>query len=75
MEELYAVLSKTLKELRVYIDQVIPYAKGALVSRIHEQGQIVSEEYEEAGVHIKAYVPAALAPGDEKRDAFSDLRR
>ena len=65
MEELYAVLSKTLKELRVYIDQVIPYAKGALVSRIHEQGQIVSEEYEEAGVHIKAYVPAALAPGDE----------
>ncbi len=57
LDALFTCLSDTLRQLRVYVDRVIPYSDGKLVNIIHEHGQILSEEYEEDGVHIKAYVP------------------
>jgi GTP-binding protein HflX len=45
----------------VRVDTVIPYKDAALVAEIRKTGQLLSEEYEEDGVHVKAYVPRALA--------------
>ena len=61
IEDLYDAIDKILKESRTYIDTVIPYKEAALAAEIRKAGQLLSEEYEEDGIHIKAYIPRSLA--------------
>ena len=61
LDEFYSELARILRESRVYVDTVIPYKNTAVVAEVRKTGQLLSEEYEEDGVHIKAYVPRALA--------------
>ena len=62
--DFYEELARMLRETRVSIDTVIPYKDTAIAAEIRKAGQLISEEYEEDGIHLKAYVPRALA---EKR--------
>ena len=59
--DFYEELARMLRETRVSIDTVIPYRDTAVVAEIRKAGQLISEEYEEDGIHVKAYVPRALA--------------
>lgn len=43
------------------VDVVIPYERGDLVARVHEQGRLTQAEHGEGGTRIRARVPAALA--------------
>jgi len=43
------------------VDVVIPYRRGDLVARVHEQGRVQHTEHSEGGTRIRARVPAALA--------------
>ncbi len=61
LDEFYDELARILRNSRVSIDTVIPYRNTALVAEIRKAGQLLSEEYEEDGIHVKAYVPRALA--------------
>ena len=61
MDSFFDEVAKILRNSRVSVDAVIPYKDAALVAEIRKTGQLLSEEYEEEGVHIKAYVPRALA--------------
>lgn len=61
LDEFYAELSRLLRESRVLVDTVIPYRDTALVAEIRKTGQLLSESYEEDGIHIKAYVPRSIA--------------
>lgn len=61
LDEFYSELARILRESRVSIDAVIPYKNTAVVAEIRKAGQLLSEEYEEDGIHIRAYVPRALA--------------
>lgn len=60
LEDLYEAVAEILRENRVYIDKVIPYRDAAAVARIRSAGQLLSEEYEENGIHVRAYVPRSL---------------
>ena len=60
IDTLYSEIGKILRESREYVDAVIPYKDVAIVSEIRKLGQLLSEEYEEDGVHIRAYVPGAM---------------
>jgi GTP-binding protein HflX len=40
---------------------VLPYAEGALVSRVHEQGEVLAEEHLETGTRLEARVGPGLA--------------
>lgn len=60
IDTFYAGLGKLLRESREYVDTVIPYRDAAIVSEIRKMGQLLSEEYQEDGVHIRAYVPKAI---------------
>ena len=60
VDDLYREIAEVLKKSRVYIAEVIPYRDAARVAEIRRQGQLISEEYEEDGVHVKAYVPRTL---------------
>ena len=61
IDEFYDELARILRDNRIYIDTIIPYRDTAVVAEIRKTGQLLSEEYEEEGIHIKAYVPRALA--------------
>ena len=54
-------LEKALKEMRVYIEKVIPYSDGGEVNKIRKYGQLISEDYQEDGILVKAYVPKFMA--------------
>ena len=54
-------LEQALKEMRVYIEKVIPYSDGGEVNKIRKYGQLISEEYSENGILVKAYVPKFMA--------------
>lgn len=43
------------------VDVVIPYGRGDLVARVHEQGRVAHAEHGEGGTRIRARVPVALA--------------
>lgn len=43
------------------VDVVIPYGRGDLVARVHEQGRVQHTEHGDGGTRIRAWVPMALA--------------
>lgn len=51
------LLEKILRENKVYVERIIPYAKAGIIQLIRKQGELVSEEYVAEGIEIKAYVP------------------
>ena len=65
IDEFYDALTEILKGRRVYVDTVIPYRDASVIAEIRKYGQLISEEFEAEGTHVKAYVPRALA---DKRD-------
>lgn len=60
MENLLEILGTILKNRRVYLERVFPYSQAGRIQKIRQNGQLISEEYEEDGIHVKAYVPAEL---------------
>lgn len=57
LEEIKSLLEKLLRENKVYIERIIPYAKAGDIQMIRKQGELISEEYVPEGIAIKAYVP------------------
>ncbi|MFE2749210.1 GTPase HflX [Streptomyces scopuliridis] len=64
--ELLALIDEELPRPEVEIEVLLPYTEGALVSRVHAEGEVLSEEHTPEGTVLKARVheelAAALAP-------------
>ncbi|MGW9429724.1 GTPase HflX [Streptomyces decoyicus] len=61
MEELLTLLDEELPRPQVEIEVLVPYTQGALVSRAHAEGEVISEEHTAEGTMLKARVHAELA--------------
>ena len=61
LDRLQELLQGLLQKQKVYLDRVFPYAKAGDAARVRKYGQVLEERYEEDGIHIRAYVPKALA--------------
>ena len=57
LEEVKKLLKELLRENKVYIERVIPYAEAGILQLVRQSGELVSEEYVPEGVAVKAYVP------------------
>lgn len=51
------VLQEMLREDKIYIERVIPYAQAGVLQLVRNKGEFVSEEYVPEGISIRAYVP------------------
>ena len=60
LSELSEVIADLLREGKVYIECVIPYAEGNKLASIRKYGELLSEEYVAEGTSVKAYVPGDL---------------
>ena len=61
VEALRTRIQDVLPRPRVLVDVVVPYSRGDLVHLVHEDGEVVSEDYAEAGTHLVARVEPSLA--------------
>ena len=61
IETLVKAIESSLPKPKVEINVVIPFSRGDLVSAVHEQGEIISEEYLPEGTKLHAMVGGALA--------------
>ena len=57
LEELKELLSEIMRENKVLVERVIPYANAGIIQQIRTKGELLEEEYQAEGIYIKAYVP------------------
>lgn len=57
LDQVRDILQEMLREDKVYIERVIPYAQAGILQLVRTKGELVSEEYVPEGIAIKAYVP------------------
>lgn len=57
---LLETLEGILRSRKVYLEKVFPYAQAGKIQSIRRYGELLSEEYTEEGIAVKAYVPAEI---------------
>ena len=62
LDTLNDLLEKLLTEELIYVERVFPYQEAGKIQLIREFGQLISEEYTEAGIAVKARVPREIYP-------------
>ncbi|GLU46392.1 GTPase HflX [Nocardiopsis ansamitocini] len=61
IDELIDSISGALPQLEREVRALVPYQRGDLVSRVYEEGRILSEKHTESGTALHAWVPEMLA--------------
>ena len=61
IEQLLAWIDADLPRPGVELEALVPYTQGALVSRVHAEGEVLSEEHTAEGTLLKAQVHQELA--------------
>ncbi|CAB0754911.1 GTPase HflX [Corynebacterium diphtheriae] len=59
--ELEMRVEQFLNTLDTHVRLLVPYTRGDIVSRLHSNGTVLSEEYEAEGTLIDVRLPAAIA--------------
>lgn len=60
IDGLLSVLDDILRNQKVYLEKIYPYQEAGKIQMIRKYGQLLSEEYREDGIEVKAYVPSEL---------------
>ena len=61
LDELRARVDELLPRPDVEVEVLLPYGRGDLVSRVHADGQVLTELHEESGTRLRAKVLPPLA--------------
>jgi GTP-binding protein HflX len=57
LESLLLYIEEKLNASKVYIEKVLPFADAGKIQTVRRYGTLLSEEYIENGIQIKAYMP------------------
>ena len=60
LADLNDLLEKLLAEEQIYVERLFPYQEAGKIQLIREYGQLISEEYTEEGIVVKARVPKEI---------------
>ena len=60
LSELSEILTGILRERNLYLERLYPYSEAGKIQLIRKYGQLLTEEYQEEGIAVTAYVPAGL---------------
>ena len=60
LQELQELLGKLISEELLFVERVFPYQEAGKIQMIRENGQLLSEEYTENGIHVKERVPKEI---------------
>lgn len=62
LQEVKQTLETMLRENKIYMERLIPYAETAILAKIRAAGELLTEDYRADGIFVQAYVPRALYP-------------
>ena len=60
LNALFDAIEDILREDKIHIERVFPYAESSKVQLIRKYGELLVEEFREDGVHVEAYVPQEI---------------
>ncbi|AXH95796.1 GTPase HflX [Ornithinimicrobium avium] len=60
IEELEQLVARVLPRPEILVDVLVPYERGDLVARLHEEGEVLSEEHTGEGTRLRAKVDEDL---------------
>ncbi len=60
LEEFKELVGRVLRSQKVYLEKLFPYAQAGRIQLVRKYGQLLSEEYQEEGIAVRAYVPAGM---------------
>ena len=60
LDQLRQVLEKILTERQILIERLYDYKEAGKIQLIRKYGQLLTEEYRENGIYVKAYVPQEI---------------
>ena len=60
IDELLETLEMVLRSRKIYLEKTYAYSEAGQIQRIRRYGELLSEDYEEDGIRVRAYVPAEL---------------
>lgn len=60
LDSLKLLLEKLLAEEQIYVERLFPYQEAGKLQLIRRHGQLLSEEYTENGIAVKARVPVEI---------------
>lgn len=63
LDTLISTLDAILAARKVYIDKLFTYSEAGKIQIIRKYGQLLSEEYEQDGVRVTAFVPKEISEG------------
>jgi GTP-binding protein HflX len=56
LDRVREILAEMLRGNKQYIEKLVPYTEAGSIAKIRETGELISEEYREDGIFIKAYI-------------------
>ncbi len=63
LDDLRELLENILRNRNIYLERVFAYQEAGRIQQIRKYGELLSEEYRDDGIAVKAYVPAELFAG------------
>ena len=57
LEDLKNILEEILREEKDFLECTIPYRDAGVIQKIREKAELLSEEYREDGIFVRAWVP------------------
>jgi GTP-binding protein HflX len=61
VDALRAIIAERLPKPDIDVDVLLPYERGDLVARVHDEGEVLEVEHTGAGTRLRAKVPHPLA--------------
>lgn len=58
IEKMQETLEQILRSQKIFLEHVFPYGEAGKIQLIRKYGELLSEEYQEDGIAVRAYVPA-----------------
>ncbi|GAA1181386.1 GTPase HflX [Ornithinimicrobium humiphilum] len=60
VDELVALVEEVLPRPEILVDVLVPYSRGDLVARLHDEGEVLAEEHTAEGTRLSAKVDPEL---------------
>lgn len=60
LEELQNVMEDVLRDQKVLIEKLYPYAEAGKIQLIRKYGELLEESYQEEGIFVRGYVPVEI---------------
>jgi len=63
LDRLTEILEAILRSRKIFLEKLYPYREAGKIQTIRKYGQLLTEEYQEEGILVTAYVPTELYAG------------